>query len=369
MTFSGDPYRTLGLVPGASLDDVKRAYRRLAKQYHPDAAGPDAVARFLAIQGAYEALADPALRGRTQGRAASRASEADPDRARATREAYRAGRSAGWGSRAGAGPARADDPWRRGTRRDAGGASSEDQGARAKGTPGTGTEAAGTGGTPGAGRRPSGDRAAGRKPSRRKATLSSTSYDDAAQEPRHPEWQGSSWYGTSSGTYWTINPREYADPRKHGPEYQARARRAAEGTRPGPEPVRPDRPPSEADPRPDPGPEPATSPSASFATAGAPDAWSDAGHGASPWPSAPASADRPDAASGPAQAGDVASRLPTAGSIGLLSGALAAIPASVVVLGSMMSGDLSLTAAALVAPFVVAIVAGLAAGLVRRPPS
>jgi hypothetical protein len=28
------------------------------------------------------------------------------------------------------------------------------------------------------------------------------------------------------GTYWTINPREYADPRKHGPEYLARARRA-----------------------------------------------------------------------------------------------------------------------------------------------
>jgi hypothetical protein len=27
------------------------------------------------------------------------------------------------------------------------------------------------------------------------------------------------------GTYWTINPREYADPRKHGPEYLARARR------------------------------------------------------------------------------------------------------------------------------------------------
>jgi hypothetical protein len=30
----------------------------------------------------------------------------------------------------------------------------------------------------------------------------------------------------TTGTYWTINPREYADPRKHGPEYQERARRA-----------------------------------------------------------------------------------------------------------------------------------------------
>ena len=35
------------------------------------------------------------------------------------------------------------------------------------------------------------------------------------------------WYGPRRGTYWTLNPREYADPRKHGPEYQARARRAA----------------------------------------------------------------------------------------------------------------------------------------------
>ena len=43
-----------------------------------------------------------------------------------------------------------------------------------------------------------------------------------------PDWGGASWYGTSSGTYWTLNPKEYADPRKHGPEYQARARRADE---------------------------------------------------------------------------------------------------------------------------------------------
>jgi hypothetical protein len=31
------------------------------------------------------------------------------------------------------------------------------------------------------------------------------------------------------GTYWTLNPREYADPRKHGPDYAARARRAWRG--------------------------------------------------------------------------------------------------------------------------------------------
>jgi len=45
------------------------------------------------------------------------------------------------------------------------------------------------------------------------------------REPFDPEWSGGSWYGTGSGTYWTLNPKEYADPRKHGPEYQARGRR------------------------------------------------------------------------------------------------------------------------------------------------
>jgi hypothetical protein len=54
------------------------------------------------------------------------------------------------------------------------------------------------------------------------ATLGSTSYDDAGE--REPEWDGATWYGGSSGTYWTVNPKEYADPRKHGPEYQARGR-------------------------------------------------------------------------------------------------------------------------------------------------
>ena len=64
---------------------------------------------------------------------------------------------------------------------------------------------------------------------RSKATLGSTSYDGADASQFEPDWGGASWYGTTSGTYWTINPKEYADPRKHGPEYQARARRAAAG--------------------------------------------------------------------------------------------------------------------------------------------
>ena len=48
------------------------------------------------------------------------------------------------------------------------------------------------------------------------------------QGDRRSTRSGTAARGTArrSGTYWTINPREYADPRKHGPEYLARARRA-----------------------------------------------------------------------------------------------------------------------------------------------
>jgi hypothetical protein len=59
--------------------------------------------------------------------------------------------------------------------------------------------------------------------------MGSTSYDEARDpaDPNDPTWSGASWYGPSTGEYWIINPREYADPRKHGPEYQSRARRMA----------------------------------------------------------------------------------------------------------------------------------------------
>jgi hypothetical protein len=43
-----------------------------------------------------------------------------------------------------------------------------------------------------------------------------------ANRAAEPTWDGADWYGPVSGTYWTVNPREYADPRKHGPEYLAR---------------------------------------------------------------------------------------------------------------------------------------------------
>jgi hypothetical protein len=49
-----DPYSWLGLAPGASLADVKRAYRRLAMRVHPDHAGSRSLQSFLAIKAAYD---------------------------------------------------------------------------------------------------------------------------------------------------------------------------------------------------------------------------------------------------------------------------------------------------------------------------
>jgi hypothetical protein len=68
--------------------------------------------------------------------------------------------------------------------------------------------------------------------------MGSTSYDEA-RDINDPTWSGASWYGPSSGEYWIVNPREYADPRKHGPEYQSRARRPLPGDAPLPDPEAP----------------------------------------------------------------------------------------------------------------------------------
>src|SRR5258708_40345065 len=71
-----DPFRTLELPRDATLDEVKAAYRRLAKLYHPDSAGERALARFLAVQAAYEALTEGPgrLRAAIGGRARPTAS-------------------------------------------------------------------------------------------------------------------------------------------------------------------------------------------------------------------------------------------------------------------------------------------------------
>jgi curved DNA-binding protein CbpA len=56
-----DPYRILGILRGASHEEVRAAHRRLAKLYHPDGATGDE-RRFLAVQEAYQLLSDPARR-------------------------------------------------------------------------------------------------------------------------------------------------------------------------------------------------------------------------------------------------------------------------------------------------------------------
>ena len=56
-----DPYSVLGLTPGASLEEVKRAYRQLAKKYHPDLHPGDAEAarKMQQINAAYEQIQNP----------------------------------------------------------------------------------------------------------------------------------------------------------------------------------------------------------------------------------------------------------------------------------------------------------------------
>lgn len=64
MTLDFDPsidhYKVLGVKPEATPEEIKKAYRRLAKQYHPDSTGGDKAkeARFKEVSQAYDVLGD-----------------------------------------------------------------------------------------------------------------------------------------------------------------------------------------------------------------------------------------------------------------------------------------------------------------------
>src|SRR5258708_24398122 len=60
------PYEVLGVKPDASADEIRKVYRELAKQFHPDLnpGKPEAEARFKSISAAYDLLSDPEKRAR-----------------------------------------------------------------------------------------------------------------------------------------------------------------------------------------------------------------------------------------------------------------------------------------------------------------
>ena len=56
-----DPYKVLGVSPDASDEEIKQAYRRLAKKYHPDLNPGDeeAAKKMQQVNAAYEQIKNP----------------------------------------------------------------------------------------------------------------------------------------------------------------------------------------------------------------------------------------------------------------------------------------------------------------------
>src|SRR4051812_39719508 len=78
-----DPYVILGVKRDATEDEIRRAYRKLAKQHHPDLnpGNKEAEERFKAISGANDLLSDPEKRARfDRGEIDASGAERQPER-------------------------------------------------------------------------------------------------------------------------------------------------------------------------------------------------------------------------------------------------------------------------------------------------
>jgi hypothetical protein len=105
-TFRGDPYRVLDLAHDASGEDIKRRWRDLAREHHPDLAKDDGqerdrlTTRMARINAAYDLLRDPVRRARY---------DASPEARRAREDAWGQG-AGGRARRWEHGPYAADRP-------------------------------------------------------------------------------------------------------------------------------------------------------------------------------------------------------------------------------------------------------------------
>src|ERR1700710_2102189 len=73
-----DPHAGLGLDPGASPEEVQRAYRALAKRFHPDRAGEAAGELMISINAAHDLLLGRLEADRGAATAATAPPEAEP---------------------------------------------------------------------------------------------------------------------------------------------------------------------------------------------------------------------------------------------------------------------------------------------------